>query len=75
MEGCIMYVDYSKLWKLLIDCRMNKTQLKKVSGISYNFLDKLSRNEFVSIESLFRICLALKCDIGDIVSFKIEKLI
>ena len=54
-----MYVDYSKLWKLLSDCRMNKTQLKKVSGISYNVLAKLSRNEFVSMESLFRICLAL----------------
>ena len=50
-----MYVDYSKLWKLLSDCRMNKTQLKKVSGISYNVLAKLSRNEFVSMESLFRI--------------------
>ena len=51
---------------------MNRTDLKDVAGISFNVLAKLGRNEFVSMESLYKICMALKCDIGDVVEFKKE---
>lgn len=67
-----MPVNYDKLWKILIDKKMNRTDLKDAAGISFNVLAKLGRNEFVSMESLYKICMALKCDIGDIVEFKKE---
>ncbi len=62
-------VDYTKLWKLLIDKKMNRTDLKSVSGISFNVLAKLGRNEFVSMESIYKICVALRCNVGDIMEF------
>ena len=62
-----MDVCYNKLFKLLIDKRMKKIDLRKMTSISPNTLTKLSNNEFVSMEVLVKICRALKCDIGDIV--------
>ncbi|TWH49500.1 helix-turn-helix transcriptional regulator [Sporomusa sp. KB1] len=62
-----MDVCYNKLLKLLIDKRIKKTELRKMTGISPNTLTKLSNNEFVSMEVLVKICRALNCDIGDIV--------
>lgn len=47
-----MTVSYDKLWKLLIDKKMNRTDLKNTAGVSFNVLAKMSRNEFVSLESL-----------------------
>lgn len=64
-----MSVSYDKLWKLLIDKKMNRTELKDAAGISFNVLAKLGRNEFVSMESLQRICHTLSCNIGDIMDF------
>jgi len=58
-----MSVCYDKLWKILIDKKMNRTDLKEMAGISFNVLAKLGRNEFVSMESLYKICRALNCDI------------
>ena len=64
-----MPVSYDKLWKMLIDKKMNRTELKDVAGISFNVLDKMGKNEYVSMESLHRICRTLSCDIGEIVAF------
>ena len=64
-----MDVSYNKLWKLLIEKNINKTQLKDIAGISTNAVAKLGRNESVSMETLGKICLALNCEIGDIVEF------
>lgn len=50
---------------------MNKTQLKEAAGVSSNIIAKLGKNEFVSIETLVKICVALNVDIGDII--EIEK--
>ena len=61
-----MPVSYNKLWKLLIDKNMKKTQLSEVSGISSGTLAKLGKNESVTTDVLVRICRALNCDIGDI---------
>ena len=60
-----MPISYDKLWKLLIDKKMNRTDLKDASGISFNVLAKMGKNEFVSMESLLKICIALDCNIGD----------
>lgn len=67
-----MIISYDKLWKLLIDKKMNKSNLKDSSGISFNVLAKMSKNEAVSLESLGKICKSLRCNIGDVVEFIID---
>lgn len=47
-----MPVSYDKLWKMLIDKRMNRTELKDMAGISFNVLAEMGRNEYVSMDSL-----------------------
>lgn len=69
LRGLIMAISYDKLWKLLIDKKMNKTQLKEEAGISTNVVAKLGKNESISLESIEKICTALNCNIGDIVKF------
>ena len=64
-----MPVSYDKLWKMLIDKKMNRTDLKDAAGISFNVLAKMGRNEFVSMESLYKVCTTLNCDVGDIMEF------
>lgn len=62
-----MDVDYRKLWKMLIDKGIkNKTELLEMADISTNILAKLGRGEFISMESLQKICKALNCDVGDV---------
>jgi len=62
-----MPASYKKLWKLLIDKDMKKSELLSVAGISANILAKMNRNEDISMDSLRKICKALNCDVGDIV--------
>ena len=69
MRSVTMAISYDNLWKLLIDKRMNKTQLKQLAGISTNAVAKLGKNESVSLETLEKICRLLQCNIGDIVEF------
>ena len=59
-------VSYAKLWKLLIDLKMKKPELKEKAKISPGTYAKLNKNEFVSMEILVRICTILHCDIGDV---------
>ena len=60
-------ISYNKLWKLLIDQGLNKTQLMRLSGVSTNVIAKLGKSESVPLEAIEKICIALKCDVGDIV--------
>ena len=64
-----MPVSYDKLWKLLIDKKMNRTDLKEAAGIIFNVLAKMGKREFISMESLYKICLTLDCNIGDVIEF------
>ena len=64
-----MTVSYDKLWILLIDKKMNKTQMRLATGISSSTLAKLSKEEPVTLEVLEKICNELHCNIGDIVEF------
>lgn len=64
-----MPISYDKLRKMLIDKKMTRTELKDLSGISFNVLARMGKSEFVSMESLFKICSTLHCNIGDIVDF------
>ena len=60
-------ISYNKLWKLLIDKKMNKTQLGLAASISTSTISKLGKNETVNMESMMKICRVLGCNIGDIV--------
>ena len=62
-------VSYDKLWKILIDKKMNRTELKKAANISFNVIAKLGKNEFVSMESIYKICDTLDCDVGEVMEF------
>lgn len=64
-----MSFSYNKLWKLLIDKRMNKVALKNAIGITSATLSKLSKDEMVSMAVLEKICKEFKCDISDIVEY------
>lgn len=64
-----MAANYAKLWKLLIDKNINKTALRELSGISTGTLAKLGKNEYVSTEVLEKICIALDCEVGDVIEF------
>ncbi len=61
-----MAVSYRRLWKLLIDKNINKTELTHMAGISTNAMAKLGKDEDVKVSTLEKICKAMKCDIQDI---------
>lgn len=65
-------VSYKKLWKLLIDKDMKRTDLTRAAGVSPSVITKLGKNEMVSLKMLVNICEALRCDIGDIVEVRHE---
>ncbi|WP_028125402.1 helix-turn-helix domain-containing protein [Eremococcus coleocola] len=61
-----MTISYNKLWKILIDKDLSKTDLRKLSGISTNSLAKLGKNEIVSFEVLMKIACVLNCKVEDL---------
>ena len=61
-----MHVSYNRLWNLLIDKGINKSQLCKQAKISTNAMAKLGKNEDVRVEVLTKICEELRCSIGEI---------
>ncbi len=65
-----MILDYNKLWKLMIDKNINKTELCKMAKISTNAMAKMGKNESVPLETLVKVCSALECDLNDIVEIK-----
>lgn len=68
-----MIISYNKLWKLLIDKKMNKRELKQVSGVSTASIAKLSKGENITTDVLLKICKALNCDITDIMEIEPEE--
>ena len=67
-----MNYSYNKLWKILIDRKMTKTEMRKQTGISTNMLAKMGRDEPVSMEALAKICITLNCCIDDIVEISVK---
>lgn len=63
-------ISYNRLWKLLIDKGINKTQLKDAAGLSSSTISKMGKNEQISMDSMLKICKTLNCDIGDIVEVR-----
>ena len=62
-----MVVSYNKLWKLLVDKNMTKTELRLKADIATSTLAKLSKNEQISMGGLLKICKTSNCDLSDIV--------
>lgn len=62
-----MIYNYNRLWKLLIDKHMTRTQMRKAAGISTNILAKMGKNEVVAMDSLAKVAIALNCGLDDIV--------
>ncbi len=62
-----MAVSYDKLWKLLIDKKMTKTELRIEADMSSSTLAKMSKNETVSMDVMLRICKVLECEFDDII--------
>ncbi|MCF0224888.1 MAG: helix-turn-helix transcriptional regulator [Fibrobacter sp.] len=62
-----MEANYKKLWKVLIDKGLKKTDLIELAGVSSNVIAKMGRGEVISMDSLKKVCVALNCDVGDVV--------
>ncbi len=62
-----MSVSYKKLWKILIDREMTKTQLIQQAKITTNAMAKMGKGEDVRVETLAKICAALGCTMDDII--------
>lgn len=67
-----MAVSYNKLWKLLVDKKMSKADLRKAAGLAPNTMTKLRRDEPVAMGVLEKICGILDTDFGNIVEYKRE---
>lgn len=67
-----MNFSYNKLWKILIDQNMMKTELIKKAKISTNAMAKMGKNEDVRLEVLAKVALALDCKLDDLVDYSLE---
>ena len=68
-----MAISYNKLWKLLVDKKMSKADLRKAAGIAPNTMTRLRRDEEVTLTVQHKICKTLEVDIGDIMEFLPEE--
>ena len=66
-----MDINYKPLWKLLIDKEITKSELREKTGIAPSTFSKMTRNEYVSMDILVRICSVLKCQLSDIVDVEL----
>ena len=64
-----MAVSYIILFHMMLDRKISNVQLKDMSGVSANIITRLKRDEYVSIESIEKICKALGCGVDDILEF------
>ncbi len=68
-----MAVSYNKLFHMMIDRKISNVQLKDMACVSANIITRLKRNEYISMESIEKICNALQCGVDDILSFTAEE--
>ncbi|CZR79403.1 cro/C1-type HTH DNA-binding domain protein [Clostridioides difficile CD45] len=63
-------ISYNRLWKLLIDKKIKKMEFKEMTGLGSSSISKLKEDKVVSMATMEKICLALDCNIEDIVEIK-----
>lgn len=64
-----MAICYDRLFHMMIDRKITNAQLKNMAGVSANIITRLKRNEYVSLESIEKICRTLNCSVDDILKF------
>lgn len=64
-----MAVQYNKLFKLLIDMKMTNAELAAKAGISANIITRLKKDQYISLDSIEKICRVLNCGVDDILEF------
>jgi len=64
-----MVISYNKLWKLLVDKKMSKADLRKAAGLAPNTMTRLRRDQEVTVSVLYKICSAIDADIGEVMEF------
>ena len=62
-----MALSYNPLWHLLVEKKMNKEDLKRAANITSNIVSRMSKDTYVNLDSLEKICLALDCTLNDVV--------
>ena len=62
-----MQISYKPLWHLLVEKEMNKEDLKKTANITSNIVSRMSKNAYVNLDSIEKICLSMDCKIEDVV--------
>lgn len=67
-----MAVKYNKLFKLMIDKKMSNAELVQKAGFSANIMTRLKKDEYISLESIEKICSALECNVDDVLEFTDE---
>mgnify|MGYP000917111785 CR=1 FL=1 len=65
-----MTICYDRLFHMMIDRKITSAQLKDMAGVSANIITRLKRNEYISLESIEKICRALNCSVDDILEFE-----
>lgn len=70
-----MAICYDRLFHLMIDKKITNAQLKDMAGVSANIITRIKRDEYVSIESIEKICRALECGVDDILEFTREEIL
>ena len=67
-----MYINYAKLWKLLAEKELTKSDLMELTGLSSRVIAKLAKNETVTTDTIAKICTALTCDVSDVMECSTE---
>ena len=65
-----MAICYNRLFHMMIDKKITNAQLKEMTGVSGNIITRLKRNEYISLESIEKICKTLNCSVDDILEFQ-----
>ena len=65
-----MAVCYDKLFHMMINKRMTNSQLMAKAGFSANIITRLKKNEYISLESIEKLCIAMECSVDDILEFQ-----
>ena len=67
-----MAICYNRLFHMMIDKKITNAQLKEITGVSGNIITRLKRNEYISLESIEKICKTLNCSVDDILEFQYQ---
>lgn len=68
-----MAISYDKMFHLLVDKRITNAQLADKAGVSANIITRIKKNQYISLESVEKLCMALDCSVDDILEFRVAE--